>query len=547
MESAKGPAIAGFCCCLLLGAIVLPLSINRDEKDEREHNDRFEEANARVWSVSRGDYECFQETGCNACGAGGQYPLCDELIAQRRIGSCQKSSAMCCEERCYRCIQDDDDDSRRIQDDDDDSRRDRRDDEDLPEFMQIDTGRYSPGKTTDIVVWNGTIVTDINNWTTANHLEFYNATDFSVNEDNELVPIGDSDSHHTIVRRRGGCALYCDRCVSCGSRSAFCNHGCYCSDNNHQPRCSVINGTCYRPTVGVIFNTAEGQRINTTAQKSCGMGDISCAEDFIRGVVKDSTIDIHYEKSQPTTVYIKGQLEYETSGQVMAGYVFGSLFIVIAVCCLIAAIVFCYNDGDCDNLGSLCSCSCCKSDDDGSCCCFSDDQPASTYGANESTSVIDTPQTDYGNIEKPEPGPTPSAPPPYQSDFPQTSSGGDFPQKGGDFPSGYPPGEVVQPQNGLYPPPTGSGYPPPSSGPNALYPPPSNGVSYPQSSGSGVYPQSSSSGYPPQSSSSGYPPQGNYPPPNSSYPPQTSAAGSYPPPQAGYPPLTTFNQTESTI
>ena len=471
MGSAKVPVIAGFLTCLILGAIVLPLTINRDEKDEDEHNEKFEPANAQVLSVVRGDYECFKETGCNACSAGGQYPLCDQLISQKQTGPCQKSSAMCCQESCFRCIQDDDDY-------DYDGRRDRRD-EYYPSFMNIDTGKYLPSKN-GLVVFNGT-----------DQPEFYNATDFSVNQDDELVPIKDSNAVHNIVRRRGRCAGYCDRCEFCGHKSSWCSHNCYCSDNNHQPRCEVISGTCYRPTVRVRFSTGTGQRINTTAQESCGMGDLNCAEDFIRGITVGSTINIDYEKSNPTTIHIKGQPEYEKSGEVISGYVFGSLFIIIAGCALIGAIVMCCSDGDCDNLGQIC-----KSEND--------DPPDlnQEQNVNYSQNVVSA-----KIVDPPPSAPVIQQPPPYQTN--------------GIPPTTYPPT--------TYPPTT---YPP------TTYPP----TTYPPT----TYPPTT---YPPQTGNtvSNIPP-GEYTQPKLYAPPQTgNADNSMPPGEYSQPNLYPAPQTATPL
>lgn len=472
MDSTAGKAGGvGFIICLALGVGVLMASLNRDKKDEKNHNAQFASAQAQVLDVYRGDYECFAKTGCSDCISGHGLPTCNDLMTQRRIGACQDSSSRCCQESCFRCRYINDDD-------DDDSFRERRDEDDY-----INTS-YTLSKhlTSELVVY-----TDEYGETYGS----YNRSDFTLtNNGTQLVPCkGKALKHHRQRRER--------RCDFCGHKSWTCNDDCYCSDTNYNPRCTIINGTCYRPTVRVLYVTNGGERINTTATKDCGMGDINCGNGYIRGINVGGTIQIQYKIDNPREIYLEGAPEHKTSGLVITGIVFAVLFLICACAgCVVCTMYLADNKDELcpdDGCSDCCSCSGCfgssSSNDSGGCCCFSDDPPRRHSPTQPINHNSPPPKYDGTNDYKPQPGPEPSAPeksmvddlPPGNNPYtvptyPPSSTGGYGPTPAGSYP---PPNGTYPPPQGLYPPPQGLYPPGPPQGPGIM-PPPPTGVSYPQ-------------------------------------------------------------------
>ena len=130
------------------------------------------------------------------------------------------------------------------------------------------------------------------------------------------------------------------RCNPCGRRSSWCNVNCYCSDNNHQPKCQIIRGTCYTPIVTVQFTDISGRFIVTNASTECDIGDLSCATNFIGNNRVGFQTRIEYEIANPNVVYLHSPPDYRTSASIITAIVFGSLFIVIA---FVACIIMCLN------------------------------------------------------------------------------------------------------------------------------------------------------------------------------------------------------------
>lgn len=157
---------------------------------------------------------------------------------------------------------------------------------------------------------------------------------------------------HTIC-----CEEFCYRCTSssrkrryncnyCGSKGLFCNDRCHCGNVNTNPLCTIINGTCYTPNITVSFTTKKGFDITTSVVKYCGLGDYNCANEHINGIYNGEYINIHYNIANPKAIHLDGAPSYSVDAGIIAGYVFGSIFLAIGVCASFAMCAVCINDDD---------------------------------------------------------------------------------------------------------------------------------------------------------------------------------------------------------
>lgn len=137
----------------------------------------------------------------------------------------------------------------------------------------------------------------------------------------------------------------CDSANRCHRQPCFSVHDLcpysQCADMNHAPLCKVHEDTCSRPSVVVVYNTTEDVVTFGTASTHCGFGDDDCLQDFTRGLVVNSTIEVFYRPQNPESVVLGEEPSFSPSGKMIAGFVFGALALLCALVSLVVGIVSC--------------------------------------------------------------------------------------------------------------------------------------------------------------------------------------------------------------
>jgi hypothetical protein len=128
-----------------------------------------------------------------------------------------------------------------------------------------------------------------------------------------------------------------DIIIFCGKKSSYCNLNCYCSNLNPTPACRVISGQCYKPSVKVSFYDKTGTKIIAIATNDCGINELKCATNFIKGISINQYIDIDYNINDPQQIYIDKRPKFKGKGGTITGIVFGVLFLIVGISLCIAA------------------------------------------------------------------------------------------------------------------------------------------------------------------------------------------------------------------
>lgn len=101
-------AFTTFCCFAMMGCILLPIYVQKDNENENNHKNQYITTNALVTYIERGDYTCYRERDCDNCGNGSPYHSCNFLRNNGTVGPCQRDSSLCCQEKCYHCYREED-------------------------------------------------------------------------------------------------------------------------------------------------------------------------------------------------------------------------------------------------------------------------------------------------------------------------------------------------------------------------------------------------------------------------------------------------------